>query len=305
VRDLTSNDLRNAILALAAADISVTNDSGLMHVSAAIGTPTVAIFGPTSPWHWKPLNPIAAILEPPGDEPARQRARLNGNDAVATAAPLMSRCKQCWQRCAMCLIRHTNGRARPLPQLPDTSLTRPPLHAIKSANGKSDKRMPKPQPADMRRERAQAAIESALRTLEAEGGGIDALTAALRDGLGGSFGAAIELIRAGTGRVIVTGMGKSGHVGTKIASTFASTGTPALFVHPAEASHGDLGMIAKGDIILALSWSGETAELKNLTDYFPPPSHRPDRDDGQCRLHAGQDRRRGAGIAAGTRSLPA
>ena len=72
VRDLTSNDLRNAILALAAADVSVTNDSGLMHVSAAIGTPTVAIFGPTSPWHWKPLNPIAAILEPPGDEAARQ-----------------------------------------------------------------------------------------------------------------------------------------------------------------------------------------------------------------------------------------
>jgi heptosyltransferase-2 len=82
VRDLTSNDLRNAILALAAADVSVTNDSGLMHISAAIGTPTVAVFGPTSPWHWKPLNPIAAILEPPGDELARQRARLDGNDAV-------------------------------------------------------------------------------------------------------------------------------------------------------------------------------------------------------------------------------
>ncbi len=82
VRDLTGNDLRNAILALAAADTSVTNDSGLMHVSAAIGTPTVAIFGPTSPWHWKPLNPIAAILEPPGDEAARQRATVEGNDAV-------------------------------------------------------------------------------------------------------------------------------------------------------------------------------------------------------------------------------
>jgi heptosyltransferase-2 len=83
VRDLTSNDLRNAILALAAADVSVTNDSGLMHVSAAIGTPTVAIFGPTSPWHWKPLNPISAILEPPGDEAAAKRARTEGNDAVA------------------------------------------------------------------------------------------------------------------------------------------------------------------------------------------------------------------------------
>lgn len=82
VRDLTSNDLRNAVLALTAADVSVTNDSGLMHVSAAIGTPTVAIFGPTSPWHWKPLNPVAAILEPPGDEAARERARVMGNDAV-------------------------------------------------------------------------------------------------------------------------------------------------------------------------------------------------------------------------------
>jgi len=83
VRDLTSTDLRNAILALSAADVSITNDSGLMHVSAAIGTPTVAIFGPTSPWHWKPLNPVAAILEPPGDEEARSRARVEGNKAVS------------------------------------------------------------------------------------------------------------------------------------------------------------------------------------------------------------------------------
>ncbi len=81
-RDLTSNDLRNAIIALAAADAAVTNDSGLMHIAAAVGTPTVAIFGPTSPWHWKPLNPIAAILEPPGDEAAAKRARSQGNDAV-------------------------------------------------------------------------------------------------------------------------------------------------------------------------------------------------------------------------------
>jgi len=82
VRDLTSNDLRNAILAMAAADVAVTNDSGLMHVSAAIGTPTVAIFGPTSPWHWQPLNPIAAVLEPPGDAAAKKRARDIGNEAV-------------------------------------------------------------------------------------------------------------------------------------------------------------------------------------------------------------------------------
>ena len=131
--------------------------------------------------------------------------------------------------------------------------------------------MAKAQAADMTSEKAQAkanaAIDCALRTLDAERGGIDALIAALRDGLGGSFAAAVELIRAAQGRVIVTGMGKSGHIGHKIASTLASTGTPAMFVHPAEASHGDLGMIAKGDVILALSWSGETAELKNLTDY--------------------------------------
>jgi heptosyltransferase II len=82
VRDLTSGDLRNAILALAAADLAVTNDSGLMHIAAAVGTPTIAIFGPTSPWHWKPLNPLAAILEPEGDADARAKARAEGNDAV-------------------------------------------------------------------------------------------------------------------------------------------------------------------------------------------------------------------------------
>src|SRR6202140_2402112 len=118
--------------------------------------------------------------------------------------------------------------------------------------------------ADMSSTRAQAAIDSALRTLEAEGGGVDALATALRDGLGPAFAAAVELIRAAQGRVIVTGMGKSGHVGRKIASTFASTGTPALFVHPAEASHGDLGMIAPGDAVIALSNSGDTAELADV-----------------------------------------
>ncbi len=119
----------------------------------------------------------------------------------------------------------------------------------------------------MTRERVQAAIDSALRTLEAEGSGIDALNTALRNGLGASFAAAVELIRSAQGRVVVTGMGKSGHVGRKIASTFASTGTQAFFVHPAEASHGDLGMVGTSDVIIALSWSGETAELKNITDY--------------------------------------
>ncbi len=127
--------------------------------------------------------------------------------------------------------------------------------------------MAKPKLTDRTGERAQAAIDCALRTLEAEGEGIGALIAALRNGLGATFAAAVDMIRDAEGRVIVTGMGKSGHIGHKIASTFASTGTPALFVHPAEASHGDLGMITKSDVILALSWSGETAELKNITDY--------------------------------------
>ena len=142
----------------------------------------------------------------------------------------------------------------------DTRLTLWRFRAIKVA-------MAKPKPAQITSDRAQAAIASALRTLEAEGGGIDALAAALRNGLGTAFAAAVDLIRAAQGRVIVTGMGKSGHVGRKIASTLASTGTPAFFVHPGEASHGDLGMIANNDVILALSWSGETAELKNITDY--------------------------------------
>ncbi|MGZ5854901.1 MAG: KpsF/GutQ family sugar-phosphate isomerase, partial [Xanthobacteraceae bacterium] len=76
-----------------------------------------------------------------------------------------------------------------------------------------------------------------------------------------------ETIRNARGRVIVSGMGKSGHIGHKIAATLSSTGTPAFFVHPAEASHGDLGMITADDVVLALSWSGETAELKSLIDY--------------------------------------
>jgi arabinose-5-phosphate isomerase len=110
-------------------------------------------------------------------------------------------------------------------------------------------------------------IACGLRTLEAEAGGLTALGAAMRDGLGAAFIAAAGLIKAARGRVIVTGMGKSGHVGNKVAATLSSTGTPAFFVHPAEASHGDLGMITPDDVIIALSWSGETAELKNLIDY--------------------------------------
>ena len=113
-----------------------------------------------------------------------------------------------------------------------------------------------------------AFIASAVRALSVEADGLGALSAALRDGLGGAFVAAADLIREKPGRVIVTGMGKSGHIARKIAATLASTGTPAFFIHAADAGHGDLGMIApESDVILALSWSGETAELKSLIEY--------------------------------------
>ena len=114
---------------------------------------------------------------------------------------------------------------------------------------------------------ADAAVQSALRTLDAEGSGITALAAALQSDLGVAFAAAANLIRGAKGRLIVTGLGKSGHVARKIAATLASTGTPAFFVHAAEASHGDLGMITPDDVILAMSWSGEQPEMKNLITY--------------------------------------
>ena len=117
-----------------------------------------------------------------------------------------------------------------------------------------------------------AAVASALRTLDAEASGVTALAAAMQADLGQSdlgqaFTTAVDVIREAKGRVIITGLGKSGHIGRKIAATFASTGTPAFFVHAAEASHGDLGMITADDVILALSWSGEQAEMKNLIIY--------------------------------------
>src|SRR5690349_19535925 len=110
-------------------------------------------------------------------------------------------------------------------------------------------------------------VASALRTLESESGGINALAAALRGPLGETFARTVDLIRQARGRVIVTGLGKSGHIGRKVAATLASTGTPAFFVHAAEASHGDLGMITADDVIVALSWSGEQPEMKNLVNY--------------------------------------
>ncbi len=89
----------------------------------------------------------------------------------------------------------------------------------------------------------------------------------LEKSLNGSFDAAVELMLAATGRIIVSGMGKSGHIARKIAATLASTGTPAHFVHPAEASHGDLGMMGAGDVVIVLSNSGETPELADVIAY--------------------------------------
>jgi len=110
-------------------------------------------------------------------------------------------------------------------------------------------------------------IASAIRTIEFERTGLEALSKAISADLGKAFVATCDLIRNISGRVIVTGVGKSGHIGTKLAATLASTGTPSFFVHSSEANHGDLGMIARDDVIIALSWSGETTELKGTLAY--------------------------------------
>jgi arabinose-5-phosphate isomerase len=106
-------------------------------------------------------------------------------------------------------------------------------------------------------------VDAARRVLKTEIAGLTALA----ESLDGAFVAAIDVLARVRGRIIVTGMGKSGHIARKIASTLASTGTPALFVHPGEASHGDLGMIAAGDAVLGLSNSGDTAELAAILAY--------------------------------------
>jgi arabinose-5-phosphate isomerase len=111
------------------------------------------------------------------------------------------------------------------------------------------------------------AVSPGVRTLRAETAGLASLERALAGEMAEPFEAACRVIHEARGRVIVTGMGKSGHIGAKMAATFASTGTPAFFVHPAEASHGDLGMIAPEDVVVGLSWSGETAELRNIVFY--------------------------------------
>lgn len=114
---------------------------------------------------------------------------------------------------------------------------------------------------------AEAALSSAKRTVSIEKAGLAAIETALENDLSAPFTKAVDEILHAKGRVIVTGLGKSGHIGTKIAATLASTGTPAFFVHAAEANHGDLGMIGEGDVILALSWSGETAELGGILNH--------------------------------------
>ena len=106
-------------------------------------------------------------------------------------------------------------------------------------------------------------LETARRVIRIESAALGALANAVDD----SFVQAVELLLTAKGRVVVTGMGKSGHIARKIAATLASTGTPAQFVHPAEASHGDLGMMAQGDVVLVLSNSGETPELADLIAY--------------------------------------
>jgi arabinose-5-phosphate isomerase len=103
-------------------------------------------------------------------------------------------------------------------------------------------------------------LATGQRVIRREAEALDVLAMAL----GESFAAAVGLLMQAKGRVIVSGMGKSGHIARKIAATFASTGTPAHFVHPAEASHGDLGMVAEGDVLIVLSNSGETSELADI-----------------------------------------
>ena len=106
-------------------------------------------------------------------------------------------------------------------------------------------------------------LEAARRVLRMEAEGVEALARSL----GAEFARAVDVLFEAEGRVVVSGMGKSGHIARKIAATFSSTGTPALFVHPAEASHGDLGMITEGDAVIVLSNSGETAEAADLVTY--------------------------------------
>ena len=133
-----------------------------------------------------------------------------------------------------------------------TAQNKPQLKAIEGGRDRPD---------------ALSPLASALRTLKLEAEGLSALKKDLDGPLGDHFQQAVEILKLAEGRVIISGIGKSGHIGQKVAATFASTGTPSFFVHPSEASHGDLGMIRPEDVILAMSWSGETVELKNIITY--------------------------------------
>ena len=106
-------------------------------------------------------------------------------------------------------------------------------------------------------------IESAQKALNDEIEGLSLL----KEFFNSNFEEAVKAIFNSKGKVVVTGVGKSGHIGRKISATLSSTGTPSYFIHPTEASHGDMGMIEKSDIILAISWSGETTELANIVKY--------------------------------------
>jgi len=108
---------------------------------------------------------------------------------------------------------------------------------------------------------------SPVKSLRLALSGLEVLLGRVQNGLGADIERALDLIESNAGRLIVVGVGKSGHIGAKLAASFASTGTPAFFVHPTEASHGDLGMIAREDVVLLISWSGETRELQDIVAY--------------------------------------
>ncbi len=144
-------------------------------------------------------------------------------------------------------------------------------HAALNVKAAATRKAAAPKKASKARPKAKShkatPVSSALRTLALEANGLKQLKKQFDGRLAKPFAKAVKLLKSAQGRVIVTGIGKSGHIGQKLAATFASTGTPAFFVHPSEASHGDLGMITPQDVVLAISWSGETAELANILNY--------------------------------------
>lgn len=151
-------------------------------------------------------------------------------------------------------MRKTRDKAKSKPKVSKSKVSKPKTSHTKPRAGKLQAGK-------------KAAIASATRTLELEIAGLASLAQQLTQTMADPFFAAVSALKSARGRVIVTGIGKSGHIGQKVAATFASTGTPAFFVHPSEASHGDLGMITPDDVILAMSWSGETVELFNIITY--------------------------------------